>query len=127
MDQGRSTVQFARVKAGDFVGGSDGIWQIGCERNWRQRFARAPTFQLQLSKLGLSAEQPGIPSAGTPEPIVAKLYKEVVQNYTDNVWAIALSSANTVPYLQRNTIRNASDTCQMISYDMAIWQMYHDA
>jgi hypothetical protein len=32
-----------------------------------------------------------------------------------------------VPYLQRNTIQNASETCQMISYDMAIWQNYFEA
>lgn len=57
----------------------------------------------------------------------AKLYKEVVQNYTDNVWGIPISSNDTVPYLQRNTIKNASPTCQMISYDMQIELMYHDA
>ena len=60
-------------------------------------------------------------------PEAKQLYEEVLKNYADNVWAIPLSSNDTVPYLQRNTIRNASDTCQMISYDMAIWQMYHAA
>jgi peptide/nickel transport system substrate-binding protein len=60
-------------------------------------------------------------------PEAKKLYEEVVKNYTDNAWAIPLSSNDTVPYLQRNTIRNASDTVQMISYDMSIWQMFHEA
>jgi peptide/nickel transport system substrate-binding protein len=55
-----------------------------------------------------------------------KLYEEVLKNYTDNVWAVPLSSNDTIPYLQRATIGNASDTAQMISYDMAIWQNYKD-
>jgi peptide/nickel transport system substrate-binding protein len=63
-----------------------------------------------------------------PDAAEAKaLYAEVLKNYTDNVWAVPLSSNDTVPYLQRNTIQNASETCQMISYDMAIWQNYFEA
>ncbi len=55
-----------------------------------------------------------------------QLYDEVVKNYTDNVWAIPISSNDTVPYLQRKTIKNASPTTQMITYDMQIEIMYHD-
>jgi peptide/nickel transport system substrate-binding protein len=60
-------------------------------------------------------------------PEADKLYKEVLKNFEDNVWAIPLSSNDTVPYLQRATIGNASPNCQMISYDMQIEQMYHEA
>jgi peptide/nickel transport system substrate-binding protein len=54
------------------------------------------------------------------------LYKEVVQNFTDNVWGIPISSGDTVPYLMRKTIKNASPTTQMITYDMQLEVMYHD-